>query len=74
MTNNFLWSLLTHYIIFVNGVTMSQAVDLYNYRSIFGGQLTYGSVVAAWHMTNALWYVYNGDILPCDLIADGAII
>jgi len=66
VTNNFLHSLFSQFIIALNGLTITQAVELYNYRSFFDTILTYGSDAATLHMTNAFWYLDNGNLLPCD--------
>jgi len=72
VTNNFLHSLLRHCSISLNSVTITQATELYNYRSYFETLLTYGSDAAATHLTNAFWYLDDGDILPCDPTAADA--
>jgi len=54
VTNNFLHSLFSQCSNSLNGVTITQATELYNYRSYFETLLTYGSDAAATHLTNAL--------------------
>ena len=54
VTNNFLHSLFSQCSFSLNGVTITQATILYNYRSYFET------------LTNALWYLDNGDLLPSD--------
>ena len=72
MTNNFLQSLFSQCSIVLNGVTITQATKLKNYRSYFETLLTYGSDAAAMHLTNAFWYLDVGDVLPCDPTAADA--
>jgi len=52
-TNNFLHSLFSKCSIALNGVTINQAIELYNYRTYFETLLTYGSDDAATHLKNA---------------------
>jgi len=53
-------------------VTITHATELYNYLSYFETLLTYGSDGAATHLTNAFWYIDDGDLLPCDHTAADA--
>jgi len=46
-------------------VTITQAAELYNYLSFFETILTYGSDAATSHLTNAFWYLNDGNLLPC---------
>ena len=71
-TNNFSHSLFSQCNFALNGTTITPATDLYNYRSYFETILTYGSDAAASHLTNAFWYLDDGDILPCDPTAADA--
>jgi len=66
VTNNFLHSLFIQCSISVNGLSISQATELYNYRWYVEILPTYGSNAAATHLTNAIWYLDNGDLLPCE--------
>jgi len=66
VTKNYLHSLFSQCSIALNGWTITQATELYTYRSYFEALLTYGSDVAATHLTNAFWYLDEGDLLPCD--------
>ena len=50
---------------------ITQYGDLYQYGSFLETLLTYGSDTAASHLTNALWYLNFGDMLPCDLSEAG---
>jgi len=72
VTNNFLHSLFSQCSIARNGVTITQTAVLYNYHSFFETILTYGSDAATSHLTNAFWYLDNGDLLPCDTTAADA--
>jgi hypothetical protein len=65
-TNNLLHSLFSQCSIAMNGTTITPATDLYNYRSYFETLLSYGSDAAASHLTNAFWYLDDGDLLPGD--------
>ena len=40
--------------------------DLYQYRSYLETILTYDSDAGASHFTKSIWYLDQGDILPCD--------
>ena len=53
VTNNFLHSLFSQYSVALNGVTITLATELYNYRSYLETLLTYGRDAAATHLTNA---------------------
>ena len=66
VTNNFLHSLFSQCIIALNGASITQASELYRYHSYLETLLTYGSDAAASNLTNAFWYLDNGDMLPCD--------
>ena len=70
VTNNFLHSLFSQCSITLNGVPITQASELYQYRSYLETLLTYGSDAATSHLTNAFWYLDDGDMLPCDLTAE----
>ena len=65
VTNNFLHTLFSQCSIALNGTLITQAAELYNYRSFFETLLTYGSDAAASHLTNAFRYLDDGDLLPC---------
>ena len=69
VTNNFLHSLFSQCSIALNGVTITQATELYNYRSYFHNLLTCGSDAAATHLTNVFLYLDDGDLLPYDSTA-----
>jgi hypothetical protein len=70
VTNNYLHSLFSQCGVSLNGITIIQATELYNYRSFLETTLTYSSDAAATHLTNAFWYIDNGDMLPCDPSSD----
>jgi hypothetical protein len=65
-TNNFLHSLFSQSNITLNGVSVTPAIELHNYRSYIETLLTYGSDAAQTHLTNAYWYMDDGDLAPCD--------
>ena len=66
VTNNFLQSLFSQYNVVLNGTTITQASENYNYRSYLETLLTYGSDVASTHLTNAYLYPDTGDMLTCN--------
>jgi len=66
VTNNLLHSLFSQCNVQLNGVPITQAGDLYNYRSYLETLLTYGTDAAATHLTNAYWYLDSGNMLACD--------
>ena len=72
VTNNFLNSLFSQCNITLNGVTITPATDLYNYRSFFETIVTYGSDAHASHLKNTFWYLDDGDLLSCDSTAADA--
>lgn len=61
VVNNFIHSLFSQYNVTVNGVTVTQVGEHYNYRSYFETLLIYGNDAAASHLTNAYWYIDTGD-------------
>jgi hypothetical protein len=63
-TNNFLHSLFSQCNITLNGISVTPASELYNYRSYIEALLNCGSDAA--HFTNANWYMDDGDLAPCD--------
>jgi len=65
-TNNFHQSLFSHCNFVLNGVTITQESEHYNYHSYLETVLTYGTDAAATHFTNAYWYRETGDMLLCD--------
>jgi len=64
--NNFLHSLFSQCSFVLNGVNITQSVDLYNYRAILETLLSYGVDATPSHLTNSYWYKDVGDMLPCD--------
>jgi hypothetical protein len=66
VTNSFLHSLFSQCTITLNGVTITPAAGLYGYRAYLETLLTYGSDSAASLLTNAFWYLDNGDTQPND--------
>jgi len=65
-TNKFFNSLFSQFSVALNGVTITQATELYNYRSCFETLLTYGTNAESTHLTNAFLYLDDVDLLPCD--------
>jgi len=63
VSNNLLFSQCT---VILNGTTITQSSEHYNYRSYVEILLTYGTDAAATHLTNAYWYCDTGDMKPCD--------
>jgi len=72
VTNNFLHLLFSQCSISQNGVTITEATELYNNRSYFETLLTYGSDAAVTHLPKAFWYLDDGDLLPSDPTAADA--
>jgi hypothetical protein len=66
VTNNFLHSLFSHCTITLNSDMITPASGLYGYRAYLETLLTYGSDAAASLLTNAFWYLDNGDTQPND--------
>ena len=66
VTTNFLNSLFSQCSVTLNGVFITQASDLYQYRSYLETALTYGSDDSASHLTNSFWYLDKGYMLPYD--------
>jgi hypothetical protein len=64
-TNKLLHSIFSQCSVALNGTTITPATDLYNYRSFFETILSYGSDASASHLTNAFWYLDDGDLMPC---------
>jgi len=65
-TNNFLNSLFSQCSISFNGVNITQTSELYPYRSYLETLLTYGSDASNSHLTNAYWYLDEGEVLAGD--------
>jgi hypothetical protein len=66
VTNNFLHSLFSQCSVSINGTTITEATELYNYRSFLETILKSSSDAAATRLNSAFWYIDNGDMLPCD--------
>ena len=47
----------------LNGVNITPASEMYPYRSYLESLLTYGSDAANSHLTNAYWYLDEGDVV-----------
>jgi hypothetical protein len=72
VTNNFLQSLFSQCRVSLSGIAITQASELYNYRSFLESILTYSSDAATTHLTNTFWYIDTGDMLPCDPSAEAS--
>jgi len=66
VTNILLHSLFIQCTVVLNGTTITQSSELYNYRSYPETLLNYGTDAAATHLTKAYWYRDTGDMLTCD--------
>jgi hypothetical protein len=66
VTNNLLHSLFSQCTVSLNGISITQASELYPYRSYLETILTYGSDAELSHLTNAFWYLDGGDLLHYD--------
>ena len=66
VVNNLLHTLLSQCTVVLNGTTITQSGEHYNYRSYLETLLTYGADAAATHLTNAYLYRENIDMMPCD--------
>jgi hypothetical protein len=64
--NNFLHSLFSQCNLTLNGVSVTPASELYYYRSYIETLLTCGSDATQTHLTNAYWYMDDGDLAPSD--------
>ena len=67
---NLLHSLFSQSTIAINGETVTPVADYYIYRSYLEKILSYGSDATESHLTNSLWYLDNGYLLPCDSSAE----
>jgi len=65
-TNNFLHSLFSQCTVVLNGTTITQSTEHFNYRSYLEALLTYGTDAAPTNLMKAYWYRDTGDMLPCD--------
>jgi hypothetical protein len=72
VTNNCLHCLFSQCSVTLNGVSVTQANELYQYRSYLETLLTYGSDASATHLKNSFWYLDKCDLLPCDPTAADA--
>jgi hypothetical protein len=63
VSNNLLHSLIEQVTVILNGVNITTSSDLYPYRANVETLLTYGSDAAATHLTNAYWYLDNGNMI-----------
>jgi len=56
----------------LNGTTITQSTELYNYRSLLETLLTYGNDAATTHLKNAMWIMNAGNMVACDPTSDDA--
>jgi len=70
VTNNYRYSLFSQCNVALNGVTITQASDHYNYRSYLETVLNNGTDAAATLLTNAYRYRETGYMLHCDPAAE----
>ena len=66
VTNNFLHSLFSQCTVALNGTTITQGIEFYNYLSLLETFLTYVSDAACTHLKNSMWFLDNGSLVPCD--------
>jgi hypothetical protein len=66
VTNNFLHSLFSQCTVSLNGTTITQSTELYNYHSLLETLLTYGNDAATTHLTNAMWILDDGNMAVND--------
>jgi len=66
VTKNLLHSLFSQFTVVLNGTTVTQSSENYNYLSYLESLLTYGTDAAATHLTNAYWNHDTSEMLPCD--------
>ena len=66
VTNNFFHSLFRQCNVTPNGDNITQASEHGYYRSFLETLITYGTDVAATHLSNAYWYIDRGDMRPVD--------
>jgi len=70
VTNNLLHSLFTQCTVSLNGTTITQSTELYNYRSLLETVLTYGNNAATTHLRNAMWIMDDGNMVARDTTSD----
>jgi hypothetical protein len=63
--NNFLHSLFSQCSVALNNASVTQTIDLYNYRDYLETLHKYGRNAANTHFTNAYWYIDSGDVVAC---------
>jgi len=69
-TNHFLHSLFSQCTISYNGAKITPASELNPYRSYLESLMIYGSEAANSHLTNAYWYLDEGNVLAGDPTSD----
>jgi hypothetical protein len=62
VTNNLPHSLFSQCNVILNGTPIIQAGDLYQYQAYLETLLSYGNDAAVSHITNAFWYLDDGDM------------
>jgi hypothetical protein len=72
VNNHLLHSLFSQCNVTLNGVSITQASELYPYRCYLETILTSVTDAATSHLTNAFWYLDDGDLLHCDPTAADA--
>ena len=70
VTNNFLYSLFSQCNFTLFGVNITQDSEHYHYRSYLETLMTYSSVAAATHLSNAYWYLETSDMQPVEPSAE----
>ena len=70
VTNNFLQSLFSQRTVSLNGTTITQSTEIYNYRSLLETLLTYGNDAATTHLRNAMWIMDDGNMVACEPTSD----
>jgi hypothetical protein len=65
VTNNFLHSLFSQCTLSLNGTTITQITELYNYRSPLETLLIYGNDAATARLRNAIWIMDDGNMAAC---------
>ena len=56
----------------LNGTTITQSTEIYNYRSLLETLLTYGNDAATTHLRNAMWIMDDGNMVACEPTYDDA--
>jgi len=59
-------SYVSQFTVSLNGTTITQAIELYNCRSLLETLLNFGNDAATTHLTNAMWILVDGNLAACD--------